>query len=83
MGLDIIIQIPEREEMISNSTVNEILIKLLSPLKEEELLGKTLNMNFDFRRNLFATLEWCMHNLEENEHLNESTVVQLPLVEDT
>lgn len=69
MGLDIIIQTPEREEMISNSTVNEILIKLFSPLKEEELLGKTLNMNFDFRRNLFACLEWCTHNLEESDTL--------------
>lgn len=67
MGLDIIIQTPEREEMISNSTVNEILIKLFSPLKEEELLGKTINMNFNFRRNLFATLEWCTRNLEESD----------------
>lgn len=66
MGLDIIIQTPEREEMISNSVINEIIIKLFSPLKEEELLGKTINMNFNFRRNLFACLEWCTHNLEES-----------------
>ena len=67
MGLDIIIQTPEREEMISNPVINEIIIKLFSPLKEEELLGKMINMNFNFRRNLFACLEWCMHNLEESD----------------
>ena len=67
MGLDIIIQTPEREEMISNPVINEIIIKLFSPLKEEELLGKTINMNFNFRRNLFACLEWCTHNLEESD----------------